>query len=617
MSVENLNNHQPSADQTVLSSSSKNKRSILYDKTFLVDIVDNIVSSKVEKLINSYGGKIIQSLEKSTDYLISDIIQNEGAKHNTSSETNNCIKDIEVKNGPSSKCKNSVDLINKANILNIKILSAKKFQHWLKSLLKKHRTKKKPTDQVASVLRGKVSLKIESMDQSQRPVFEFIPKWPDLGDALCKKKTKHSAEHKYNGDRSGDDYSSDQYSTSEIGGMCELCDMPFMNYKEHINTKKHMRESQDEHRFHELDELIKERPLNVIFNQFIPDKSDKKINKDQNSAQKTPNLKNCIEDTVITIIDSDSDNAEQNNGLCLFGGKAPIAFKEQASESLKRKYQYSDTDISFVPQKRPSKLHSPIHDEINFYKKTKRKHKTHQKSLCKDIYKVEVVNSHPSNSNNDKIASDKPPVIIRIKRVQNSKNICPSSDVESHITISSSSSSSSSSSDDDYDEDINVKKIPKETIPVHRYIRVVRKPSFSNKTEVTPTKSFTESQIFTFEHPELRRNIYKNCSYYPTYTCIPDTKSSVEYIQEKIENLGNPSLKCTLSFKDSLKVMSNMEPKKIGEWFYNIPKKIQDNLSFNSSSLVPLTELSKINSFVVPKRNVNKSSSSSSSIEIL
>lgn len=57
--------------------------------------------------------------------------------------------------------------------------------------------------------------------------------------------------------------------------MCELCDMPFMNYKEHINTKKHMRESQDEHRFHELDELINERPLNVIFNQFIPDKSDK------------------------------------------------------------------------------------------------------------------------------------------------------------------------------------------------------------------------------------------------------------------------------------------------------------------------------------------------------
>jgi hypothetical protein len=61
-------------------------------------------------------------------------------------------------------------------------------------------------------------------------------------------------------------------STSEIGGMCELCDMPFMNYKEHINTKKHMRESQDENRFHELDELINERPLNVIFNHFEPEK---------------------------------------------------------------------------------------------------------------------------------------------------------------------------------------------------------------------------------------------------------------------------------------------------------------------------------------------------------
>lgn len=294
---------------------------------------------------------------------------------------------------------------------------------------------------------------------------------------------------------------------------------------------------------------------------------------------------------------------------CLFDDKAPISFKEQASESLKRKYQYSDANISFVPQKRPSKLYSPIHDEVNFYKKTKRKHKTNLKSLSKDIYKVEVVNSHPSNSNNDKIASDQPPVIIRFKRVQNSKNKYPSSDIESHITISS--------DDDDDDEDIDVKKMPEDAIPVHKYIRVVRKPSFSNVTEVLPSKSFTESHIFTFEHPELRRNIYKNVSYYPTYTCIPDTKSSIEYIQEKIANLGNPSLKCTLSLKDSLKIISNMEPKKIGEWFYNVPKKIQDNLSFNSSTLVPLTELSKLKSFVVPKRNVNKSLTSSSSIEIL
>lgn len=54
--------------------------------------------------------------------------------------------------------------------------------------------------------------------------------------------------------------------------MCELCDIPFMNYKEHINTKTHIKESQDENKFHELDELINERPLDVIFNQFLPNK---------------------------------------------------------------------------------------------------------------------------------------------------------------------------------------------------------------------------------------------------------------------------------------------------------------------------------------------------------
>lgn len=82
----------------------------------------------------------------------------------------------------------------------------------LKSLVKKHRVKKRSTDQVASVLRGKVSLKIESMDQGQCPVFEFIPKWPDLGDTLCKKKTKISVQRNFSGNKSGDDYnSSDQY----------------------------------------------------------------------------------------------------------------------------------------------------------------------------------------------------------------------------------------------------------------------------------------------------------------------------------------------------------------------------------------------------------------------
>lgn len=48
------------------------------------------------------------------------------------------------------------------------------------------------------------------MDQGQCPVFEFIPKWPDLGDTLFKKKTNISAQHSFNGDNS-DEYSSDQY----------------------------------------------------------------------------------------------------------------------------------------------------------------------------------------------------------------------------------------------------------------------------------------------------------------------------------------------------------------------------------------------------------------------
>jgi hypothetical protein len=81
----------------------------------------------------------------------------------------------------------------------------------LKFSLKKHRVNKKPTDKVASVLRGKVSLKIESMDQGQCPVFEFIPKWPDLGDTLSKSKPIIQTQNSFNGDISGDEYSSDQY----------------------------------------------------------------------------------------------------------------------------------------------------------------------------------------------------------------------------------------------------------------------------------------------------------------------------------------------------------------------------------------------------------------------
>lgn len=77
--------------------------------------------------------------------------------------------------------------------------------------MKKYRVNKKSTDKVASVLRGKVSLKIESMDQGQCPVFEFIPKWPDLGDTLSKTKQMIRAKNNFNRDMSGDEYSSDQY----------------------------------------------------------------------------------------------------------------------------------------------------------------------------------------------------------------------------------------------------------------------------------------------------------------------------------------------------------------------------------------------------------------------
>lgn len=40
----------------ILDQSNKNKRSILFNKTFLINIVDKNVSSKVEKLIHLYGG---------------------------------------------------------------------------------------------------------------------------------------------------------------------------------------------------------------------------------------------------------------------------------------------------------------------------------------------------------------------------------------------------------------------------------------------------------------------------------------------------------------------------------------------------------------------------------
>lgn len=40
----------------ILGNTSKHKKLILYDKTFFIDIVDKTICSKVEKLINTYGG---------------------------------------------------------------------------------------------------------------------------------------------------------------------------------------------------------------------------------------------------------------------------------------------------------------------------------------------------------------------------------------------------------------------------------------------------------------------------------------------------------------------------------------------------------------------------------
>jgi hypothetical protein len=199
--------------------------------------------------------------------------------------------------------------------------------------------------------------------------------------------------------------------------------------------------------------------------------------------------------------------------------------------------------------------------------------------LPKDIYKVEVVNNKPSttknNSNNNiNVSNNKPPVIIRLKRVSHSKRKNPSSDNDSHISISS----------DD-------QEIPEKSIPVQRCIRVVRKPSFSNETE---SKSFSDNQIFTFEHPELRRKLSNEISYYPTQTYISNSRPIIEQIHEKIASINNPRFKCSLSINDSLKIISNMNHEKIGKWFYNIPKKIEDCSSLNSTIHIPSIRLSKI-----------------------
>lgn len=237
-----------------------------------------------------------------------------------------------------------------------------------------------------------------------------------------------------------------------------------------------------------------------------------------------------------------------------------------------------DTNISFVPQKRPS-TKTPLYEKSNRVKKIKRKNKTYQKPTSKDIYKVEVVNNHPSNAKSDmhsnRIASDKPPVIIRLKRVQNSKKRNIISDADSPDDISS--------------DNCDKKSVEKDHTPVHRCIRVVRKPSFSNEREHSSSKGNSKNQIYAFEQPELHRTFPYKTSYYPTLSCIPNTMPSVEYIEERIAKLSKNNFNCKLSFKESLRVLSKIEPREIGELFYNVPKIIQDDLSFDSNALVSLT----------------------------
>lgn len=238
-----------------------------------------------------------------------------------------------------------------------------------------------------------------------------------------------------------------------------------------------------------------------------------------------------------------------------FGDKNPSTIIDNPSTSFKNKC--SDPHFKFVPQKRPSNLHSPLHKEMNYHKKTKRKHKMNQKLSSKDIYKVEVVNSPRSssvNSSNDSIDSNKPPVIVRFKRIQPTIVEHYSSDPDGQI-----------SSDD------NNKTFSEDSIPVRRYIRVVRKPSFSHEVQIAP-KGYSKNLIYSFEFPELHQNV-SNILYYPTYNLFPNSGSSIKNIQEKIAQLDNHNLKCSLSFENSLKFVSNMVPQQIGNWFYNIKKK--------------------------------------------
>lgn len=261
---------------------------------------------------------------------------------------------------------------------------------------------------------------------------------------------------------------------------------------------------------------------------------------------------------------------------CSFGDNSSIVIKEQTFTSLKRKC-CSDTNISFVPQKRPSKLLSPEQTDIKSYKKTKQKRKKIKKS-SKDIYKVEVVNTEFSSSNNFRIHIDKPPVIIRLKRVKRSKKKISINKAESYLSSNDS---------------INDNKILSIDTLDKRNIRVVRKPSTTYEPKrMSSSKSFSQKYVYSFEHPELIGHIPKNIGFHqPTNLCVPNTRHSIEYIREKIFQLDERNTKCTLSLEESIKTLSGLEPNTIGRWFYNVPNKIQDDLSFDSYVLNPITDL--------------------------
>lgn len=246
------------------------------------------------------------------------------------------------------------------------------------------------------------------------------------------------------------------------------------------------------------------------------------------------------------------------------------------------KRKFSESNISFVPQKRPSNLQLTSDEETDYYhKKTKRKHKTHQKSSSKQIYKVEVVEPNKTSPNSKN--SNKPPVVIRLKRVQHTKNKYSTTKFEGPISIS------------DCNADcLKVSSSFNSHKPDRRFIRVVRKPSVnSDKNLEFATRCSSKNQIFTFEHPELRTFVQKVKLCYPMSVNMPDTKSSLEYVHERISRLDNYSLKRAMSFSESIEFISNVKPQQIGEWFYNIPKKIEDDFSFDTTQLTSLIEMSK------------------------